>query len=611
MAVDAHELDAVAATVADLYRQAELDLVALIARHLSRGNPEAPGWAQSRLAATRTLLQAADRIVQRLLGDTDGAFRQAAAQAFRSGRAAALVELAGWVDPQLAEQARQATLDELPSWGPVETLASAVHRDVGDKSSNVLRNVNDTYRAVIAAAAGRQLTGQATSREAAQAAYRRLADRGITGFTDSSGRRWQLGTYVEMATRTVAQRAAVEAHTSRLAALGQSLVYVTDHLRECHLCRPFEGKVLSLTGGAGTVTVPHQLTDEPVEVEVEASLVEARARGLFHPNCRHNVNLYLPGVTALPEGTEDRDGDEARQRQRAIERQIRRWKTRQAAALTPEAKRHAGRKVRTWQGVMREHLDAHPDLKRQRHREAPGAGYAPTASATPAGELRPQAPEGTRLPTRADQPAPSPAELGDADLDQAMQDALLTEDFTRFEDLSTEADRRQQRQARLARDRQRRQQRREAEDARKWTQYEQLLEQGVDDEEAVERAFGITVAEQRRDAAVRSLRDAGYRGRGFEELARQSWRAKVHEDYFAAEDETRGVMLTRQGEQRGVDPFDLWERNESYARRWASEELRAWWDAHGRVTYAEWKAQLLGDVQTAGRITSERGDFNT
>jgi hypothetical protein len=111
---------------------------------------------------------------------------------------------------------------------------------------------------------------------------------------------------------------------------------------------------------------------------VKATLDDARARGFQHPNCRHSVRTYLPGVTQLPDGpTADPDGDKARQRQRAIERAIRRWKEREAASLDPVATAAARAKVRTWQGEMRGHLKANPSLKRLRYREEIGGGNTP------------------------------------------------------------------------------------------------------------------------------------------------------------------------------------------------------------------------------------------
>lgn len=234
-------------------------------------------------------------------------------------------------------------------------------------------------------------------------------------------------------------------------------------------------------------------------------------------------------------------------------------------------------------------------------------------------------PERDRVET-THRPEPEPAPLvpvGDLDddqLDTAMQDALGAEDWDRFEELSAEADRRDQerraaeaeqaaKQARREADQQRREDRRVAQEEERAAEYERLLEQGYGEEEAVSQAYGITVEQQRRESAILSLRDQGYRGSSFDDLARQSYKDKLASDYWAAEDATNGYLLSREGENKGIDPRDLWTNNEQFARRWASAELREWWDRNGRVTFAEWKAQLLGDVAAAGRAQAQRGDF--
>jgi hypothetical protein len=157
-----------------------------------------------------------------------------------------------------------------------------------------------------------------------------------------------------------------------LAEAGVELVVVSDAPRECPLCRPWEGKVLTIGGPAGarTVEAEHAVDDgRMVPVRVAGSLDEARAAGLQHPNCRHSVSMYSPGLTRIEQATSDPAGYDAGQRQREIERTIRKWKRREVAAITPEAQRVARAKVRQWQGAMRQHLADHPDLRRLPHRE--------------------------------------------------------------------------------------------------------------------------------------------------------------------------------------------------------------------------------------------------
>lgn len=128
-----------------------------------------------------------------------------------------------------------------------------------------------------------------------------------------------------------------------------------------HNCRPWEGKVLSLSGAPRLDGVP-----------VAGTLDQAQASGLLHPGCRHTIGAYLPGFTKLPTDTADPDGYEDRQHLRYLERGVRAWKRREAVALDPQAKAHARAKVRQWQARIREHVEE-TGTKRQPFRESVGA----------------------------------------------------------------------------------------------------------------------------------------------------------------------------------------------------------------------------------------------
>jgi hypothetical protein len=182
-----------------------------------------------------------------------------------------------------------------------------------------------------------------------------------------------------MGVRTVTQRAAVQGQTDRLQTLGLDLVQISDSPRECPICRPWEGKILSISGARrGRVEMPSMVGSGTVTVDIAGSLDEARADGLFHPNCTHSARTILPGATRRPpRPTSNPDGYKAKERQRAIERQIRKWKERETAALDPAAAAGAKAKVRAWQKAMRDHLAANPELKRLSYRETPGAGNLP------------------------------------------------------------------------------------------------------------------------------------------------------------------------------------------------------------------------------------------
>lgn len=361
-----------AARVRELYDEAEAVLLERLAAALE-ADIDSPRWAELKLASVGNLRTAVEQIADALQTDTTGAVAEALATAYNRGRQAAVAELGGLdIGRELA--ARRA----LPNAAAVDRLAASYAHDTRPLYARITRSVVDTYRSVVARVSGAQLLTGVTRRNASQRALDTFAQRGVTGFVDSAGRRWDMASYAEMAVRSVTARAAIEGHVDALAEIQVGLVIVSDAPLECPLCRPWEGEILSLAGESGphTIRAQHELHDDgrTVAVHVAGSLVEARAAGLFHPNCRHSLGAYLPGVTTRPPhhatpGTSYKDT----QRQREIERHIRSWKRRQAAAMDEAARRKAGAKVRAWQKAAREHVAAHDDIIRKPAREQIGS----------------------------------------------------------------------------------------------------------------------------------------------------------------------------------------------------------------------------------------------
>ncbi|MET9253758.1 phage minor capsid protein [Streptomyces sp. NPDC003717] len=369
-----------AARTRDLYADAEARLLGIIARQLADGL-DAPGWIERKLAAVQAVRRASQAVVDELGKAVTLDVFDAVADAYNTGHRAAAAELGA-----LSDTGRRLVDDAIPNAQAVDRLAQETVDRLTDRHRSILRTVEDGYRGVVAEVTATPLLGTGTRRQATQDAMRRFADQGVTSFRDRAGRRWQLTSYAEMAVRTSVGRAATEAHTRTLSEAGVDLVIVSDSPRECPLCRPWERKVLSVGGpdGARTTEAEHATEDgRMVRVDVAGSLDEARRAGLQHPNCRHSVSAYTPGLTPVDDATSDPAGYEAGQRQREIERGIRKWKNREAAAVTPEAQRAARAKIRQWQGAMRDHLGAHPDLRRLRHREQPGASNLPAPRTEP------------------------------------------------------------------------------------------------------------------------------------------------------------------------------------------------------------------------------------
>lgn len=95
-------------------------------------------------------------------------------------------------------------------------------------------------------------------------------------------------------------------------------------------------------------------------------------QGAFHPNCRHTLATYFPGVTRLPPPADEETAKrnyEAEQRQRYIERQIRRYRRLEAGSLDDANRAKYKAKVREWTERLKQHLADNPQLRRERRRE--------------------------------------------------------------------------------------------------------------------------------------------------------------------------------------------------------------------------------------------------
>ncbi|MEU8378700.1 hypothetical protein [Streptosporangium sp. NPDC048865] len=135
-----------------------------------------------------------------------------------------------------------------------------------------------------------------------------------------------------------------------------------------------------------------------------------------------------------------------------------------------------------------------------------------------------------------------------------------------------------------------------------------LITQGWTPRDAYAEVHGLDpdeIERQERLALVDAERQKGERR---EDTLRRMHRQWVHEQWLEAEGATRGVLLNRAGVAAGIDPKSLWAGNSARAAKYASEELKRWWADRpngGRQTYAEWRAQWVGD-QAARRGARER-----
>ena len=362
--------NSLAQTVSDLVAQIEMRLIWEIARDVNRGLGGGTRYEVDMTARYGALYARLQKQLGKPWQNVLTTVQAALDRAAEAGQGMAERDLAG----RLANHPETLGVP-VTNVRALEVIASDLHRVLADLPALALRNAFDSYQQIISTPAALNATGVLTRRKATQDALNGFAARGIDGFTDKAGRTWHIDTYAEMATRTGAAHALRTAYEGELIARGEDLVIVTGNTYTCRLCAPWQDKVLSLTGlyPAGTHRLPSAVGDGYVTVHVAGTLEEARAAGLHHPNCTHSEGLYLPGATVIEPGTmgvRDAETYDASQKQRALEREIRKQKRLLVAAITGEAESKARAAIRGYQAQIRELLAEHPKLQRKRYREA-------------------------------------------------------------------------------------------------------------------------------------------------------------------------------------------------------------------------------------------------
>jgi len=239
--------------LARLYMQAELEILRELDRAMARG-------LETRYL--RSLLDNVQAIIEGLVTGSRTWCEQAIPRVYLAGAETA--------DAQVKALGRQVSIGfGAVHQQAVKVLADATFQRLTDAAGLIGRRVEDVYRRVALEATRQSIIGAKDWRSVARDYQARLRAEGITSFRDAAGREWNMRTYSEMVARTTTMEAHIQGTGNRLLEGGFDLVKVSSHLGACEKCAPWEGRVLSLTGK--TPGYP--------------TMDEARAAGLFHPNC--------------------------------------------------------------------------------------------------------------------------------------------------------------------------------------------------------------------------------------------------------------------------------------------------------------------------------------
>lgn len=243
-----------------------------------------------------------------------------------------------------------------------DALMETVDNDFKKANTAVQRRMDDIYRQTIFKAEMHLSSGSVTLDQAIDMATKDFLSKGIDAITYSDGKKVNIASYAEMALRTANHRAYLMAEGKKRQELGIPFVVVSAHATACELCVPWQGLILidDVYSGGKKEDGPYQLVST------------AMKEGFLHPNCRHNMSTYFHGITTLPKVPDPKKAlknYKQEQKQREIERQIRKYKRLKEGSIAPYNKAKYSEELKRWQSKQREHLKDNPQLRRSSTRE--------------------------------------------------------------------------------------------------------------------------------------------------------------------------------------------------------------------------------------------------
>lgn len=246
----------------------------------------------------------------------------------------------------------------------LEALIKTVNEDLNKAQYSVLRKMDGVYRQTIFKSHMYLQNGVKTLPQAIDMATKDFLAKGIDSITYKNGARVNIASYAEMCLRTANHRATLLGEGKKRDEYGIHTVVVSAHANTCPKCEPWQGKVLidDVFSHGTKLDGDYQL------------LSEAITAGLLHPNCRHSITTFFPGITNLPKVPDGKEAIklyEAEQKQRYLERQIRKWKRIESGSVDARNVNNASNKVKYFKSELRKLLEDKKLLKRNYNREQP------------------------------------------------------------------------------------------------------------------------------------------------------------------------------------------------------------------------------------------------
>lgn len=356
--------------IVKIFEEIEQRLVQSLKRNLSRHKDEEQeyeknwsAWQAEKLRSLERFRRENAAIMQEYTEQIDSETRQIMQEQFDEG--------VNGVDVPPAVSVEDTPVEIRPEpqfFGVDTTKVNKLIEDVTYLEKNAetaaLRLTDDVYRQTVNRVQLAMGTGSMTLQQAIDIAVKDFLDQGINCIVYRDGRRVNIADYVRMALRTTATRAALQGKSAKYKALGYDTVQVSSYGMCSKTCEPWQGRIyiedtFSMWDGevkehGGILWGKSNYCGKWFPL-----LSSAIEKGLFHPNCRHSINLWRDG-DPLPESVDNTDSErryKLEQQQRALEREIRKAKRKVEGFTDPANVKKAKADLRKAQKELKDFIE--------------------------------------------------------------------------------------------------------------------------------------------------------------------------------------------------------------------------------------------------------------
>lgn len=246
----------------------------------------------------------------------------------------------------------------------LDIIINEAVQNVDTKRYAAINRMNSGYTDFLRRADMFAQSGSYTIPQAVDMASKDFLAAGLNCVEYSNGNRVNIASYTEMALRTSSAEVTRQANGDVRDEFGEYLVVSNVIGMTCPICQKWQGKVM----------IDDVYADGKPDGE-HPLVSDSKADGFMHPNCRHQLFMYIEGITEvadLPNDVETKEHYKAEQEQRRQEREIRKYKRLRDGAMDPDNKKAYAARVKEWIARHDRFLQDHEYLRKNPKRLAPG-----------------------------------------------------------------------------------------------------------------------------------------------------------------------------------------------------------------------------------------------